>query len=160
MDTAASTPRDPQGRFTQGNPGGPGRPPGRGTVLRRAAEEAITPEHVAAIIRKATRMALEGNPAAMRLVLERVCGRAPDAPADGTPIYLPLPQLRTAANCALAIDRLAEAICDGRVDRDGAKVMLDVIQARLKAIEVNDLEERLAELEKQAANVDFGTGRR
>ena len=157
MDTDSSpAPRDPGGRFAPGNPGGPGRPRSRGTELRRAAEEAITAEHVTAIIRKATRMALEGNPAAMRLVLERVCGRAPDAPTEGVRLGLTLPQLHTAENCAFAIDQLADALCNGTCDRDAAKVMLDVIQARLKAIETVDHETRLAELEKAAAQVDFG----
>ena len=45
--------RDRTGRFAKGNQGGPGRPRGSGNALRRAAEEAVTPEHVAAIIRRA-----------------------------------------------------------------------------------------------------------
>lgn len=159
-DTAAPSPRGPHGRFAPGNPGGPGRPPSRSTTLRRAAEEAITPEHIAAIIRKATRMALEGNAVAMRLVLERVCGRAAEAPAEGAPLNLNLPQLRTAENCAFALDRLVEAMCQGTCDRDSAKVMIDVIQTRLKAIEVKNLEERLSELEQALGTVDVRGGSR
>jgi hypothetical protein len=105
-------------------------------------------------MRKATRLALEGNLAAMRFVLERACGRAAEAPADGVALDLQLPKLRTAVDCAAAIDQLTAAICDGTVDRDHAKVLLDVVQARLKAIEVNDLDQRLVELEKALGTVD------
>ena len=152
--------RDRGGRFAKGNPGGPGRPRGSGNALRRAAEEAVTPEHVAAIIRRATRMALEGDIAAMRIVLERVCGRPHEAPAQGFELDLDLPNLRTAENCSHAIDLLLDAICRGSCDRDSAKVMLDVIQARMKAIEVSELEARIAELEEAAKAVDLGPGRR
>ena len=47
--------------------------------LRGAAEDAITPDHVAAMARKATRMGLEGDLSAMRLVFERTCGRVADS---------------------------------------------------------------------------------
>ncbi len=54
-----STPdRDHRGRFAAGNQGGPGRRRGHANALRRAAEEAISPEHVAAIMRRATRKAV------------------------------------------------------------------------------------------------------
>lgn len=151
--------RERNGRFAKGNPGGPGRPRGSGNALRRAAEGAVTPDHVAAIIRRATRMALEGDIAAMRIVLERVCGRPHEAPAQGFEIDLDLPNLRTAKNCAFAIDRLLDSICSGACDRESAKVMLDVIQARMKSIEVGELEARIAELEEAAKAVDLG-GRR
>jgi hypothetical protein len=154
LDTPSSpSSRDDGGRFASGNTGGPGRPRGRGNALRRAAEDAIAPEHITAILRRATRMALEGNMAAMRLVMERTCGRPFEAPATGMPVELELPQLRTAANCTFAIDKLAEAICKGTVDRDAAKILLEVIQTRLKAIEVTDLENRLAQLEQAAEAV-------
>jgi len=40
------------------------------------------------------------------------------------------------------------------VERDAAKLLLDAVQARLKAIEVNELEVRLAALEEAAKVVD------
>ncbi len=153
-DGADNAGRDTNGRFAAGNPGGPGGPRRRSSELRRAAEEAITPEHVAAMIRKATRMGLEGNLTAMRLVLERTSGRAAEAPVDIEPLGISLPRLRTAADCNTAIEQLVDAICQGRVDRDAAKLLIDAIQARLKAIEVNELETRLADLESAAKVVD------
>ena len=146
--------RDPGGRFAAGNPGGPGGSRRRGSDLRRAAVEAITEEHIQAMIRKAARMGLEGNLAAMRLVFERVCGRVAEAPVETEPLAISLPRLRTAADCTLALERVSEAVCAGRIDHDSAKLLVDMIQARLKAIEVGEMEERLAELEKTARTVD------
>lgn len=143
--------RDERGRFRPGNPGGPGGARRRVSVeLRRAAEEAVTSEHVQAIIRKATRMALEGNLAAMRFVLERTAGRSAEAPVETEPLGIALPRLRTAADCNLAIERLVQGLCEGSVDRDAAKLLIDAIQARIKAIEVSELEQRLADLERAA----------
>src|SRR5262245_36307109 len=155
-DGAGSNGHDAQGRFTAGNPGGPGGSRRRASELRRAAEDAITPEHIQAMIRKATRLGLEGNLAAMRLVFERTSGRAAEAPLEAEPLGISLPRLRTAADCSAAIERLVEGICKATVDRDTAKVLIDALQTRLKAIEVTELEERLAELERRAGTVEGG----
>ena len=47
----------------------------------------------------------------------------------------------------------------GAITVDAAKAFLDMIQVRVKAIEVKDLEQRLTALEESAAAVDLG-GRR
>ena len=111
------------------------------------------------MIRKAAAMALQGNLTAMRLVLERTCGRPRDASPEGTPINLELPRMDNAADCNQALQHLTDAIVAGTVDTTAAKLLIDVVQARLKAIEVQDLEARLAELEKQAAIVELPRGR-
>jgi len=111
------------------------------------------------MIRKAARMALEGNLPAMRLVLERTTGRAPEAPVEVEPLGIELPRLRTAADCNAAIEKLVDGICKGSVDRDAAKLLIDAIQTRLKAIEVNELEVRLAQLEESAKAVDMDAQR-
>ncbi len=152
-DEGESNGRDEQGRFADGNPGGPGGPRRRASDLRRAAEDAITPERVAAMIRKATRMGLEGNLGAMRLVFERTCGRSAQAPVAAEPIGISIPSLRTAEDCNTAIGQLIDAICKGDVDRDAAKLLIDAIQVRLRSIEVNELEERLVQLEETSQQV-------
>ena len=149
--------RDERGRFTLGNPGGPGGARRPQSELRRAAEEAITVEHVAAMVRKATRMGLEGDLSAMRLVFDRTCGRAPEASADTEPLGISLPRLRTADDCNTAIQELIDGICKGSVEPDMAKLLIDAIQARVKAIELNELDERLTQLEQTA---EHSVGRR
>ncbi len=158
MDTPSS--RNSQGQFAPGNQGGPGRPRGRASALRRAAEEAVSPEHIGAITRRAIRMSLEGNLSAMKFVFDRALGKSVDGPSEGVASEIALPNLTTAASCAAAIDRIAEGLCSGTVDREAAQVLLDVIQVRLKAIEVNDLETRLAELEAAAKSVELNGRRR
>ncbi len=144
--------RDPRGRFAPGNAGGPGGTRRRRMELRHAAEDAINPEHLAAMIRRATRMGLEGDLAAMRFVFDRTTGKPSEAPAE--PVNLLPLRLETTADCRLAIDKLIARVCDGTVNHDTAKLLVDAIQARLKAIELTELEERLAQLEQQAAAVD------
>lgn len=152
-DVGENNGRDERGRFAKGNPGGPGGPRRRQSELRRAAEDAITTDHVAAMVRKATRMGLEGNLQAMRLVFERTCGRAGDSPVEAEPLGISLPRLRTAADCNAAMELLIDGLCEGVLDRDSAKLLISAIETRLKAIEVNELEERLAQLEQSAEHV-------
>jgi len=104
-------------------------------------------------------MALEGNLAAMKFVAERAIGRAQEAPAEGTPLDIAMPKLPRIEDCMAAIDRVTDAMVRGAITVEAAKALIDVIHVRVKAIEVRDLEQRLAELEKAAASVDLG-GRR
>jgi hypothetical protein len=158
MDTPSS--RNSQGQFAPGNRGGPGRPRGRANALRRAAEDAVSPEHIGAITRRAVRMALEGNLSAMKFVFDRTCGKPVEGPSEAVASEVMLPNLTTAASCAAALDRIAEGLCSGAVDRETARVMVDVVQARLRAIETSELEARLAELEAAAQSVELGGRRR
>ena len=157
MDTPlpAPEPRDPNGRFAPGNAGGPGRSKGKGHELQRAAQDAITPEHIAALMRKALRMGLEGKPGGDALRRGRTCGKAPDAPPMGVPLDISPPKLRSAADCTAAIQKVTDTLCNGTLDLLHGKVLLDAISTQAKLIEVGDLEARLAELEKQASVVDF-----
>ena len=152
-------PRDANGRFAAGNPGGPGRSKGKGYELQRAAQDAIEPRHIDALMKKALRMGLEGNLSAMRFVVERTCGKAPDAPPTSTPLDIQPLRLRTAADCTTALQKVTDALCQGTLDALHAKLLIDAVTAQAKLIEVKDLEARLAELERQAASVDFGARR-
>jgi len=142
--------RDHGGRFAKGNPGGPGGPRKRSFELRRAAEEAVTPEHVQALIRKAIRLGLEGNIHAIRLVLERVTGRPAEAPQDAAPLGITLPALRAVEDCTRALDSITDGLCQGTIDRDSATVLIELVQTRIKAIELGELEQRLSNLEADA----------
>jgi hypothetical protein len=152
-DGVANEGRGANGRFAAGNPGGPGGSRRRAAVLRQAAEEAVTPEHIQALVRKALRLGLEGNLAAARLLLEYTIGRAAAAPVEAEPLQVQLPRIRSADDCNLAIQRVMDGICRGTIGRDDAALLIQAVQARLKAIELTDLERRLAELEKMATIV-------
>jgi hypothetical protein len=69
--------RGPGGRFAKGNPGGPGNPyAGKVAKLREAGWAAVKPAEVKAIYRKLLDLALAGDTAAARLLLDRLQGPA------------------------------------------------------------------------------------
>jgi hypothetical protein len=73
--------RDANGRFTKGNPGGPGNPFTRRVAEFRAAiVAAATPEKVAAVVAKLEEKALQGDVAAAKLYLAYAVGRPGPAP--------------------------------------------------------------------------------
>jgi len=106
-------------------------------------------------MRKALRMGLQGNLSAMRFVVERTCGRPPDAPLTAVPLDITPPKLRTAGDCTAAIQKVVDAMCRGELDLIHGKVLLDAIATQAKLIEGSEMEARLAELERQAGAVDF-----
>lgn len=152
--------RDARGRFAPGNPGRPGGARRRAFEMRRVADEVITPNIQAGIMRRAARMALEGNLPSIRFVAERVAGRPADVPLDTEPLEVVLPRLDTARACATATDQVLEGVCKGTVDHDTARLLLDGIQVRLKTIDAQDIEQRLGALEEMAKVVDLPGARR
>lgn len=131
-------------------------------MLQRTAEEAVSPELVNALIRRAAMAGLEGNHAATKLVLDRVCGRSPQAQPEAEPTNLELPKLRSAANCSAAIDAIIAGMSDGTIDLATAKALLDAVERRRKSIETEEHEERLTEMEKAIETVHLprnGAGR-
>ena len=148
MTEPSDTGRNERGRFSPGNPGGPGGSRRHATALRRAAEQAVTEEHVQAMVRKAVRMALEGNLTAMKVALERTIGRPSEAPGEAVPLSIDLGQLRTADDCSVATQRIVDAVVKGALAESAAKLLLEAVQTRLKALEMVEFEQRLMELEE------------
>lgn len=145
--------RDTRGRFTKGNRGGPGNPLAqRASEFRQAAMEAISPEHVAAILRKAAKKALEGDLRAARLVLERVLGKPSETLQQVSELALELPSLKTAEGCVRATDVILQAMCQGALPADAARALMDAVALRSKTMETVELEQRLRDLELRLAN--------
>jgi hypothetical protein len=72
--------RDPAGRFTKGNPGGPGNPfAKRAGELRSALMAALTDEDWQAVVRKLVDCAKAGEPWAIREVFDRTLGKPVEA---------------------------------------------------------------------------------
>lgn len=103
-------------------------------------------------------MGLEGNLMATRIVLDRVCGRAAEAPVEAEPLDISLPRLKTAADCSLALEKLVDGVCDGTIDRGAAQTLVAVVQARMRAIETTEFEKRLTQLEQSAAQAESRAG--
>jgi hypothetical protein len=68
--------RNSLGQFVVGNKGGPGNPAAAAVARNRAALlEAVEPDKLKAIVLSLVQQALDGDVAAARLVLERLCGK-------------------------------------------------------------------------------------
>ena len=68
--------RDSNGRFKQGNAGGPGNPhAGQVSQLRAAILDGVNAEDVAAIIKQLILKAREGDLAAAKEILDRTVGK-------------------------------------------------------------------------------------
>jgi hypothetical protein len=68
--------RDASGRFTKGNPGGPGNPfAQRVAALRRTLLEAVTEEDMRAIVAQLVQQAKDGDLAAAREIILRTIGK-------------------------------------------------------------------------------------
>ena len=133
----------PWARGISGNPRG--RAPGcrnRATV----AAQALLDGEAEALTRKAVELALRGDPTALRLCLERVL------PArKGRPVELALPAIATAADVLTAQAAVIAAMAGGEVTPDEAAVIAGVLEAKRKALETVELEQRLGALEAAAA---------
>ena len=94
--------RDSNGRFTKGNPGGPGNPYARQVArLRRLILQCVTDADLKAIIRALVQKAREGDVAAAREVLMRVVGKPPEGP---DPDRLDLEEISLEVETAKALD--------------------------------------------------------
>jgi hypothetical protein len=72
--------RDAKGKFTKGNPGGPGNPlAGRVARLRFALVNAVTAEDIEQVISALLQQAKDGDVGATKELLSRVLGRPLEA---------------------------------------------------------------------------------
>ena len=122
-----------------GNP--KGRPPGsrnRVTLVALVAME----EGADAIAKKIVEMAKQGDMSAARLVLERLV-----PPAKERPILLTLPDTSSADGVAKAQAAILQAVAAGDILPGEAATLAGIVEARRKAVETQELEARITELE-------------
>jgi hypothetical protein len=145
MDSSSITPipadntaPKPRGRpFEAGTSGNPaGRPKGSRNKTTMAVEALLDGE-ADALTRKAVEKALEGDMAALRLCLERLL-----PPRRDRPVAFDLPRIESAA------DALGASSTVGTLSPSEAAEIMNLISTHVRAIEVTDIEARLAALEK------------
>jgi hypothetical protein len=122
-----------------GNP--KGRPRGsrnRVTLVALAAME----EGAEAIARKIVDQAKSGDMSAARLVLERLV-----PPAKERPIFLALPDTGSAEGIAQAQAAILRAVATGDLLPGEATTLAGIVEARRKALETLELEQRISLLE-------------
>jgi len=84
-----------------------------------------------------------GDMTAARLILDRI-----SPVRRGRPVYLELPSVKTAADISAAMATLITAMASGDVTPDEAATAASVLELRRKALETEELEQRLQALEK------------
>jgi hypothetical protein len=135
-------------RFKPGQTGNPkGRPPGRPD--RRNLFHWVTEADREAVFSKCLELAKDGDPAALRLVLERI---APVRKSQLAPVELPgdyadLPPLEQIA----AIDK---QVALGEISPDVGAILIGMIDTKMRAIEHGELAKRLEALEALLGAID------
>lgn len=129
-------------QFQAGNRYGQGRPEGSRNRATIAMQDLLDGEGEA-ITLKAIKLAKAGNETALRLCLERLI-----APRRERTVQLSLPSdLSTAAGISGAVGAILEAVAGGEITPGEAAQLANVLEVRRKAIETQELERRLTELE-------------
>ena len=129
--------------FKQGQSGNPaGRPKGarHRTTL---AMEALLDGEAEALTRKAIELACEGDTVALRLCLDRLAPVRKDRH-----VVFDLPAIETTADLPKATNALLQAIAAGELTPSEAADIGKAVDAHVRAIEVTDIQERLARLEE------------
>lgn len=132
-----------------GNPGGRKRGSRNMATLLRDELRTAAPDVIATLVEKAK----DGEPGALKLVIDRL---AP--PARSAPLVSPLRQEGTAADKA---DAVIELLDSALLTTDDADCMLQAIRMVTEICESIELDERLIEVEKRLENLgrhDAGNG--
>ena len=131
--------RSADGTFANGNAG---RPKGARNKATQAVLALLEGEGEA-LTRKAIEMALAGDGAALRLCLDRI---AP--PRKDIPVTFPLPRMTTAQDAAQAAGAVLAAVADGDLTPTEGAVIMGLVDAFRRTLEVTELEARVAALEE------------
>ena len=130
--------------FEKGESGNPaGR--ARGSRNKRTiAAEKLFDEDAEALTRVAIDLAKEGDMAALRLCMDRIC-----APNRHRPAAFNLPQLAVAADAVRAMATIVQAVADGELSPSEASELAKVVQRFAQTLKTADIDKRLAIVEKR-----------
>jgi hypothetical protein len=137
-----SNSRAADGRFAQGNPGGPGRP----RKVVKAAADALdqrAAEAASDLFDVALELAKERNVAAVKMLLDRVW------PANRSrPLEIDAPEIKHPRDLLTVMAGITNATFAGDATAQEGRDAAKVLQAHLQAIVDIDLEARITQLEK------------
>ena len=127
-----------------------GNPAGRRIGCRNKttiAAAALLAGEAEALTRKAVELALVGDPAAMRLCVERIL-----PPCRERTVKFVLPPIESAADIAPAMKAVTSALAGGVITPGEAATIAAVVDTFVRAIETSDFERRLQQVEADHAN--------
>ena len=131
--------------FRKGRSGNPAGEP-KGTRHKATmAVQALLEGEAETLTRKCIELANEGDTTALRLCMERL------APAmKSRTVQLSMPSVETADDVLRAQAVTIRAMAAGEITPDEAATIAGILDAKRKAIETVQLEERVAKLEQQS----------
>jgi hypothetical protein len=103
---------------------------------------AMTDDDRAFVVRKIISQARRGCRASQRLIVDRL-----EPPRKGSPVKFPLPEIKTVADVVTALASIATAMAKGRLTPTEAMEVSAVVELARRAIETNEMENRLAAIE-------------
>lgn len=138
-------------RFQPGQSGNPaGRPVGARSKKHQILDE-LAEDSAEDIARKFIELAKAGDGAAGRLILDRIW------PArKGARVSFDLPEVTTAAELPNAIAKVNRQVADGDLAPEEGTLIVGLLDAQRRAIETNDLAERIAAIEEKMAGAKRG----
>lgn len=129
-------------KFQKGKSGNPAGKP-KGAKDRRTELRALLQPYAAELLQKAVDLALEGDPAALRMCLDRIC---PTIKATAEPVETNIPTTGTLAEQGQA---LFQAAAKGKISSDDASNLMSILAGQVRIIEATSLDERIQVLEDQ-----------
>ena len=141
-DTENSVQKQKPHLFQPGQSGNPkGKPKGTKNHATRLAESLLDGE-TETLTRKAVELALQGDMAALKLCLERII-----PPRKSRPVNIELPEVKTVEGAADAQATVVKAVAEGELTPEEGTAITKILEARMKAIEIQDHESRISVLE-------------
>jgi len=109
------------------------------------AAQALLDGEAEALTRKAIELAKGGDLTALRLCMDRLL-----PPRKDRPVSLDLPRIDSARDVPIAISALLAAVAAGELEPSDAGEVTKLLGAYARAVEINELAERVDNLEKLA----------
>jgi hypothetical protein len=133
----------PATRFQPGQSGNPaGRPAGSRNQATLVAESIIG-EHLAEVVATGCRKAKEGSVSAINTIISRAV-----PPARRRTVMVDLPEVVTIADLPAAHARVTRLFAAGEITDEEAARFATVLEAHRRALEVADLDQRVAAVEE------------